>query len=312
MLTFQAANTLVRSVAISPDGQYLAIAQNKSSGSEGRTVLSFWPLSQPGNQAVEIELKGYVSEVGFLRTGHLAAATSLGISLIEPHVPRSVEQEAIERGFLNVLVMPDETLLVRYPLEFQRWRVEDGALRKITTFPCQLKAAGSFPQGSQAISPDGTRIAAMKPDMKSPQNARKFAIEIYDAVTGENQGKLLNHPGWLTSLVWSPCGRFLAGEMFTRLVVWDAASGEQVAALRAGTTSLFRSPCFHPSGRFLAAGGANLEGGVFCWDTETWQEMVAFRWPIGPVMRIAFHPDGTLAAAGGERGQVTVWDVDEA
>jgi WD40 repeat protein len=95
------------------------------------------------------------------------------------------------------------------------------------------------------------------------------------------------------------------------LVVWDATTGERVGELATRATRLFRGPVFHPSGRFLAAGGANLEGGVFAWDTTTWQELAGYHWPVGPVMKVAFRPDGMVAAAAGEKGQITVWDVDQ-
>jgi WD40 repeat protein len=114
----------------------------------------------------------------------------------------------------------------------------------------------------------------------------------------------------LNALTWSPCGRYIAGVLGARLVVWSAEDGKTRGELEAGGTRLFRGPRFHPSGRFLAAGGANIDGGVYCWNVGTWEELTGFRWPVGPVACVNFSPDGTLAAAGGERGRILVWDVD--
>jgi WD40 repeat protein len=122
--------------------------------------------------------------------------------------------------------------------------------------------------------------------------------------------KPIKGAGMLRELTWSPCGRFLVGIISAKLVVWSAESGAVLGELEAGGTRLFRGPCFHPSGNFLAAGGANVEGGVYSWGVGTWTELVGYRWPVGPVMCVSFSPDGTLAAAGGERGHVLVWDVD--
>jgi hypothetical protein len=36
----------------------------------------------------------------------------------------------------------------------------------------------------------------------------------------------------------------------------------------------------------------------------------AFNWEIGRLRSVAFSPDGMLAAAGGDRGKIVVWDVD--
>ncbi len=91
---------------------------------------------------------------------------------------------------------------------------------------------------------------------------------------------------------------------------WSTENGTLVSELEAGGTRLFCGPCFHPSGRFLAAGGANVEGGVYCWDVSTWKELAGYRWPVGPVVSVCFSPDGSRTAAGGERGGATVWDAD--
>jgi WD40 repeat protein len=145
-----------------------------------------------------------------------------------------------------------------------------------------------------------------------PMSRGKFrsAARLYSLPHGEPAGELEPTTGQLTSLAWSPCRRYVAGVLGARLVVWSAEDGRLRGELAAGGTRLFRGPRFHPSGRFLAAGGANLDGGVYCWNVGTWEELVGYRWPVGPVACVAFSPDGTLAAAGGERGRVLVWDVD--
>jgi hypothetical protein len=69
----------------------------------------------------------------------------------------------------------------------------------------------------------------------------------------------------------------------------------------------FTGLAFHPSGRYLAA--ASNDETVKLYDTTT-GEVRAFTWKLGRLRSIAFSADGTLAAAGTDKGQVVVWDVD--
>jgi WD40 repeat protein len=70
----------------------------------------------------------------------------------------------------------------------------------------------------------------------------------------------------------------------------------------------FTGLAFHPSGRYLAA--TSNDATVKLYDTTTWEVARAFTWDIGRMRSITFSPDGALAAAGSESGQVVVWDVD--
>ena len=69
----------------------------------------------------------------------------------------------------------------------------------------------------------------------------------------------------------------------------------------------FTGMAFHPSGRCLAA--ASNDTTVKLYDTTT-GAFRAFTWELGRMRSVCFSPDGTLAAAGSDKGQVVVWDVD--
>jgi WD40 repeat protein len=313
VLTFQGENWRVNSLAFAPDARCLALAQHLL-GRKAKSIIRIWWLSEPAKQPEKIRLNGHVVDIGFV-SGLLAASTVVEgggrLLLIDPRNSRiPLDQIEIEGGFLNAVILPDQSLLVAWPKRLGIWKVVDNKLQSMSTTQLsehRVQEDGVPHRLNQvAISPDGKRIAIMKPT----QRTRWFEVDIHDVHSGVPLAKSFSRNGLLTSLTWSPCGRFLAGEIMTRVVVWDAESGNEVVELSAGDTSLLRAPCFHPSGKFLAAGGANLEGGVYCWDTETWREIVAYRWSVGPVMHIVFHPEGTLAAACGERGQITIWDVD--
>jgi WD40 repeat protein len=65
---------------------------------------------------------------------------------------------------------------------------------------------------------------------------------------------------------------------------------------------------FHPSGRFMAA--TSNDATVKLYDTATWKVTQAYNWGVGRLWSVAFSPDGMLAAAGGDKGTIVVWDVD--
>jgi WD40 repeat protein len=63
---------------------------------------------------------------------------------------------------------------------------------------------------------------------------------------------------------------------------------------------------FAPDGELWALG--YTDGTVRLRTRE--REVARFDWGIGRVASVAFAPDGLTCAAGGENGQIVLWDVD--
>lgn len=60
-------------------------------------------------------------------------------------------------------------------------------------------------------------------------------------------------------------------------------------------------------GRFLLGGA----GGVELWDLPGASRVQGWDWGLGRITAVAVHPNRMVAAAGNDRGQVVVWDLDD-
>jgi WD40 repeat protein len=160
-----------------------------------------------------------------------------------------------------------------------------------------------------AFFPDGRRLAAVEPKPRTPDGGYPVVFTVRDAETGAEQSRFgsaehLSAP----RLTFHPDGRGLVCWTHTEAQVWDVAAGVRLARLLHPGRAHFNGLCVHPSGAFFATAGG--DGCVRFWDVESLRQVRAFKWDVGKLYALAFSPDGSLAAAGAEKGRVVVWDVD--
>jgi WD40 repeat protein len=126
------------------------------------------------------------------------------------------------------------------------------------------------------------------------------------ALTGKVQFETPGPTTWLAGLAAPSDGSLVVGFNASSLYAWRP--GEKVEKVRTGTRTHYRRVAFHPDGRHLLAGNNDTTARLI--DTHTWEVVRQYTWDIGSLNAVAISPDGALAAAGGQKGRVVVWDLD--
>ncbi|MFD0000593.1 NB-ARC domain-containing protein [Nocardia sp. NPDC127526] len=141
-----------------------------------------------------------------------------------------------------------------------------------------------------AFSPDGTTLTTTSDD----GTARLWSVA--DRTTTH---VLRDHPGGVRGRAFSPDGALFAstGQDGTARL-WNAADRSEYAVLT-GHIGVVRDCAFAPDGALLATAGD--DGTVRIWRTADARCHCALRF-AGPVLTIAWHPDGTTLCAGGGTG----------
>jgi WD40 repeat protein/serine/threonine protein kinase len=135
-------------------------------------------------------------------------------------------------------------------------------------------------------------------------------IVLWDLATGRSE--TLPWPGQVPRegccLGFSPDGAILAGSARNSVLLWDVAARRARPPL-SGHLAGVTWAAFLPDGKTLAS--HSLDGQVKLWSVLTGQELLTLEDRRGPILSVAFSPDGRMLAMAsqpdGSEGEVRLW-----
>ncbi len=157
---------------------------------------------------------------------------------------------------------------------------------------------------SVAFSPNGSLLASGHKD---------GAVIIWDLQTNESRFILLEHTAPVQTVIFSPDGQYLfSGSDDKSIRIWDVEAGRSGGKTLNNPTDIVKSLAFSPDGKLLAA-AVQFASEILLWDTTNMAEPVLLNTNISPVFAsvysLSFSADGTLLAASGDPGAISIWGV---
>jgi WD40 repeat protein/tRNA A-37 threonylcarbamoyl transferase component Bud32 len=339
LMTFQPFTNNVSVLGLSPDGNYLAVA-DQDRFQYFSTVLSVWDISaRPGAARMvwSFPTRNAITALTISPDGQtLVVARDLEDEMVidswDLKTGRELERiRNASRGIIRATAFsPNGALLaaggVGGPIKV--WNFADRTFRNyFDGHAGDLESLAFSHDGTQLISAgeDGTirrwnmasrnaeglwrlgqngQISAVfAPDGSSIVSASREEVKIWSAVPREAAAVFNVPQGWSWQVV-SPDGKDLVVSGFETATVWEIASGRHKFDL----VSKLKHPlslAFAPKGRLFAMASVEKEGLVGLWDTSAWGNGASRYEPFVYLTNgfesasLSFSPHGEILAAAG-------------
>jgi serine/threonine protein kinase len=149
-----------------------------------------------------------------------------------------------------------------------------------------------------AWSPNGKRIASGGSD---------HTLRVCDATSGRKVFTKRNHSNIVLGVAWSPDGRYIAsGGSDHKVRLWDAASGGNILSYQ-GHSDTVHAVAWSPDGKHIASGSSDQT--VQVWQALTGRDVFTHRGHIDKVHAVAWSPDGQHIASGSADQTVQGWQA---
>jgi eukaryotic-like serine/threonine-protein kinase len=293
LFTFCELPWAVSAVAVSPEGELLALADRSGS-------VTLWDIAARKQVATLPEAGQPKGPLAFSPHARLLASTGRD-GVVKLWDARTLTEVAQLRhgGVLSSLAFSADGRRLATYTEGGRvslWDVPTANL--ITNLPAPL---GDDLAGRIVVSADGRLLA---------YGGYASNLRLVDTTTGEEKLNVAAHQDLgITALAISPDDSFLAvgtGYAHTTIGLWDVKTGSQVACLTNHTGWVW-DLAFSPDGKTLASASADQT--IRLWDVRLKQPAAVLRGCRSEVKRLAFLPDGNTLVSGAKDGSVCFWET---
>jgi WD40 repeat protein len=290
----------VRTVAVSPDGRFLA-----ASGAGGWLSVFEWTT---GETVRRLPLGAVCDQFAFGPDGWVAYVhhTTLRIDRLDA-TPHPVRTGGDFAG--GVAVAPDGRSL----LAARVGRPNHSKLDKwgLPGFRREFGFEHCSPFRRLAFSPNGVYLAGIWPGMRYSHRSDPAEFELRFAASGgldsrrePDNGRTFPLTGFVSfSHDSGTCVYGWEGVFH----VLDVSTGTARPVRR--VEAQFSDAAFTGSGRQFAT--VDIQGVLKLWDPHVWQVVREYDWGVGPLTSLAFTADGTAGVCGTADGQLLQFDVDE-
>ncbi|KAH8752251.1 vegetative incompatibility protein HET-E-1 [Diaporthe sp. PMI_573] len=287
--TLEGHDGRIRSIAISPDGRWLA------SGSDDKTV-KIWDVATGACKQTLVGHDDWIQSIAISPDGRWLASGSDDKTVKIWDVATGACKQTLvghDDGIQSIAISPDGRWLASGSDDktVKIWDVATGA--------CKQTLVGRD-DGilSIAISPDGRWLASGSDDK---------TVKIWDMATGACKQTLVGHADGIQSIAISPDGRWLASGSDDKTVkIWDMATGACKQTL-VGHADGIQSIAISPDGRWLASG--SWDKTVKIWDMATGACKQTLVGHDDWILSIAISPDGRWLASGSDDKTIKIWDM---
>jgi WD40 repeat protein len=313
----------IDSLAISHDSRYLAVMDRfeEQKGSRAlRSIIRIWYLDRPSYRTNAID-RYRASNLKFTPDDRYLAYVSGGLHFLSASKYRRQKFEVFSlHEILEYYFLPEDCAFVACPngmntLDFgpqqSKIKLKDYFPRDAPSFFGDINAKVVMDASLQRIMtvievPTGPLAGLPIYSRLAPKNYR---VKLWSYPIGKLlHTKLIPHsektPNSTKYLLMKDSNRFISK---SEARVEILGLNDDTPPYPLTITSDAFDIALTPNERWLAVG--YNDGVVRLFDTQQWQPGPTFDWQIGPIEKITFSVDGTIAAAA-SRTKVVVWDCD--